>query len=258
MAKNTRIKQIQSLLELHGSVDITVLSRKLNVSEMTIRRDINSLVNQGFAVRTHGGAILPKQRYISDIYLDSRFQVHVAEKNAIARTAVAEICPGDSIFIDDSSTATAIAGFLPNNIQLRVTTTSMWAALEFNKFPDIEVITIGGLVSKTTKSAVGAKALDFLQSMYFMKAFIGIPYISVNGIITSKTFDEVAIKQMILQHTKQPILLMDSSKIHPEPLNIQLATIQDFSLIITDSNADTKFVDNCREKDVQIITVPIT
>ena len=64
MYKNNRLKQIQSFLELHGSVDISALSRELGVSEMTIRRDLSILVSRGTAVRTHGGAILPRERYL--------------------------------------------------------------------------------------------------------------------------------------------------------------------------------------------------
>ena len=72
MYKNNRLKQIQSFLELHGSVDISALSRELGVSEMTIRRDLSILVSRGTAVRTHGGAILPRERYLGDVYMDSR------------------------------------------------------------------------------------------------------------------------------------------------------------------------------------------
>ena len=85
MYKNNRLKQIQSFLELHGSVDISALSRELGVSEMTIRRDLSILVSRGTAVRTHGGAILPRERYLGDVYMDSRSQINVAEKRPLLK-----------------------------------------------------------------------------------------------------------------------------------------------------------------------------
>ena len=249
MYKNNRLKQIQSFLELHGSVDISTLSKALGVSEMTIRRDLSVLVSRGTAVRTHGGAILPRER---DVYMDSRSQINVAEKKAIAKAAVAELQPGDSVFIDDGSTVAAMTQFIPHNIQLRVTTTSMSAALEFNKFPNIDVIAIGGRVSKTTKSAAGPIALELLQSMYFKTAFIGVPYITVDGIITSNAIDEIHLKKAAIAQSQRSILLMDSSKIHKEPINIKLASLDDFQMVITDSRADSNFLSNCMEKKIQV------
>lgn len=252
MYKNNRLKQIQSFLELHGSVDISALSRELGVSEMTIRRDLSILVSRGTAVRTHGGAILPRERYLGDVYMDSRSQINVAEKKAIAKAAVAELQPGDSVYIDDGSTVAAMTQFIPHNIQLRVTTTSMSAALEFNKFPNIDVIAIGGRVSKTTKSTAGPIALELLQGMYFNTAFIGVPYITANGVITSSTIDEIHLKKAAITQSQRSILLMDSSKIHKDPINIKLASLDDFQMVITDSNADPDFLANCMEKKIQV------
>lgn len=252
MYKNNRLKQIQSFLELHGSVDISALSRELGVSEMTIRRDLSILVSRGTAVRTHGGAILPRERYLGDVYMDSRSQINVAEKKAIAKAAIAELQPGDSVYIDDGSTVADMTQFIPHNIQLRVTTTSMSAALEFNKFPNIDVIAIGGRVSKTTKSAAGPIALELLQSMYFKTAFIGVPYITVDGIITSNAIDEIHLKKAAIAQSQRSILLMDSSKIHKEPINIKLASLDDFQMVITDSRADSNFLANCMEKKIQV------
>lgn len=255
MYKNNRLKQIQSFLELHGSVDISALSRELGVSEMTIRRDLSILVSRGSAVRTHGGAILPRERYLGDVYMDSRSQIKVAEKKAIAKAAVAELQPGDSVFIDDGSTVIAMTQYIPHNIQLRVTTTSMSAALEFNKFPNIDVIALGGQVSKTTKSVIGPIALEMLQSMYFKMAFIGVPYITVNGIITSNAIEEIHLKKAAIAQSQCAILMMDSSKIHKDPINIKLASIDDFHMVITDSKADPDFLANCMEKKIQVTIV---
>ena len=252
MYKNNRLKQIQSILERNGSVDIGTLSQELCVSEMTIRRDIAILVSRGIAVRTHGGAILPRERYHGDVYMDSRSQIKVEEKKAIARAAVAELQPGDSVYIDDGTTVTAMAQFIPHNIQLRVTTASMAAALEFNKYPNIDVIALGGQVSKTTKSVVGPMVLELLQRMYFKTAFIGVPYITASGVITSNAMDEIHLKKAAIAQAQRSILLMDSSKIHKEPMNIKLASIDDFDMIITDSKADPEFLSNCMEKEIQV------
>ena len=88
--------------------------------------------------------------------------------------------------------------------------------------------------------------------MYFNTAFIGVPYITVNGVITSSTIDEIHLKKAAIAQSQRSILLMDSSKIHKDPINIKLASIDDFQMVITDSNADPDFLANCMEKKIQV------
>ena len=104
MSKSTRLSQIEKLLFSVGSVEVSHLSSLFHVSEMTIRRDINMLVTQGKAIRTHGGATIPTEKYIDGVSFSARAKEHIAEKKAIAREAVKFLNPGDNIFIDDSST----------------------------------------------------------------------------------------------------------------------------------------------------------
>ena len=88
--------------------------------------------------------------------------------------------------------------------------------------------------------------------MYFKTAFIGVPYITVDGIITSNAIDEIHLKKAAIAQSQRSILLMDSSKIHKEPINIKLASLDDFQMVITDSRADSNFLSNCMEKKIQV------
>ncbi len=253
MYKNNRIKQIESFLKYHGSANVKDLSHVLNVSEMTVRRDLNILVEQGKAIRTHGGAVLPKEQYVGEIHMDSRSLININEKKQIALEASKHIHSGDNIFIDDSSTATAIIEFIPHNKQLTITTTSIWVALQFNNFPNIDVISIGGSVSKNTKSVTGPIAVELLSKMFFKTAFIGVPYITANGIITTNSFEEAVIKRTAIEQSDTSILLIDNSKVHDKPLHVKLATIHDFNLIITDNKIKKEFSDYCYKENVPLI-----
>lgn len=149
MLKNNRISQIEKLLFTTGSVEVSDLSSYFHVSEMTIRRDLNTLVSQGKAIRTHGGAMIPQDKYIDGISFSSRAREHVAEKKAIAKEAVKYLHPGDNVFIDDSSTVLSMAEFIPYNKPLIITTTALTAALEFNKYTNVTVFCLGGELHKT-------------------------------------------------------------------------------------------------------------
>lgn len=255
MNKNSRLKQIELALNLYGSVDVCSLSADLGTSEMTIRRDLATLADQGKAIRIHGGAILPTEHYINGINMDSRSTLHINEKKAIAQEAVKYIRSGDNIFIDDSSTVSVIADFIPHNQQLIITTTSMKTTLRYNEFPNIDVICLGGKVSKSTQSATGPITTDLISTMHFKTAFLGIPCISENGILSTSSFDEYSIKKAVIAHSSQVILLADSSKIRT-PQYLSLADSKDLSRIITDCNAPKSFVEHCHNHNIPLSVVP--
>ncbi len=256
MSKNNRLKQIETALMQYGIVNVVSLSCQLSVSEMTIRRDLDILVSQGKAVRTHGGAVSPHE-HIGDIYMDSRSLVHITEKKAIAKEAVNHLHTGDVIFVDDSSTVGAMAEFISRNLKLTITTSSMPAALEFNKLPNTEVICLGGLVSKTTKSVTGPLSTDLIENMHFKTAFLGVPYISPDGIISTSSFDEYGLKRAVMNHSSSCILLIDSSKLHTEIKHLQLAHADEFSLIITDYKIREDFALFCTEHHIPLQTVHV-
>lgn len=256
MNKNNRLHQIESALNLHGSVDVYSLSKTLGTSEMTIRRDLSILASQGKAIRIHGGAILPTDRYINGNGVDSRALLHTAEKRAIAREAAKYIHSGDTVFLDDSSTVSTVTEFIPLNQQLIITTSSIRTALKFNSFPNTDVVCLGGKVCKTTQSVTGPLTTNILKSMFFKTAFIGIPSISDDGIITTSSFDELSIKKTIIKQSSQTILLIDSSKIHA-PLHMQLADASEISLIITDPYAPESFISNCKERNISLVLAPM-
>ena len=251
MNKTHRLNQIEMYLNLYGSVDVHSLSQNLDTSEMTIRRDLSILASQGKAIRIHGGAILPTDHYVNGNGLESRSQLHIKAKKAIAKEAVKYIHSGDNIFLDDSSTVSAIVEFLPPKLQLINTTTSVLTAIKFNDFTNIDVICIGGKISKSTQSVVGPLATRLLESMYFKTAFLGIPNISESGIITTSSFDELNIKQTVLRQSNHKILLADSSKIRT-PQHLHLADAKDFDRIITDFKVPEAFINSCKKQKIPL------
>lgn len=254
MSRLTRMKQIETLLVSQGSVDVQSLSQALNVSDMTIRRDLADLVAQGKATRTHGGALLPTEHYINGNNISARSLLHITEKKAIAREAVKHLHSGDNVFVDDSSTAFCMLDYIPHSIQLIVTTNSLKTALAFNEFPNIDVFCLGGTISKSTSSATGPYTMDLLGSMFFKTAFLGIPSISSDGIITTSSSHELGIKRLLMKQSEHTIILTDSSKISP-PRFMKLGTLADASLIITDSNVSQDFINHCSDHSAKLIIV---
>lgn len=256
MSKSTRISEIEKLLFAVGSVEVSHLSSLFHVSEMTIRRDFNMLVSQGKAIRTHGGATIPTEKYIDGVAFTSRAKEHIAEKRAIAMEAVKYLNPGDNVFIDDSSTCLRMAEFIPYSKPLIITTTSLTAALEFNKCTKCTVFSLGGELHKTAHSCFGPITQNLIKSMYFKTAFLGFYSITKDGLITTNSVNDLEIKKLIMQHSEKTIALIDSSKIH-EPRFFQLGTIAEMDAIITDAGISGDFADCCRENHVGLTVVNV-
>lgn len=252
MSKRTRMKQIEMLLVSQGSVDVKDLSRNLNVSEMTIRRDLTELEARGKAARTHGGALLPTEHYIDGNNVSSRLLLHISEKRAIAKEAVKHLHSGDNVFIDDSSTCFCMLEYLPHNIQLIVTTNSLKTALAFNEFPNIDVFCLCGHISKSTSSVTGPFTLELLHDMYFKTAFLGFSSVTADGTVTTSSSHELSIKRLLTKQSEDTVVLIDSSKIRPHRF-MRLGNLSDFSLVISDSGVPPDFVHCCAEQSIPLI-----
>lgn len=251
MSKRTRMKQIETLLVSQGSVDVRDLSRSLNVSDMTIRRDLSELAAQGRAARTHGGALLPTEHYIDGNNVSSRLLMHISEKRAIAKEAVKHLHSGDNVFIDDSSTCFSMLEYLPHNIQLIVTTNSLPTALAFNEFPNIDVFCLCGHISKSTSSVTGPFTLELLHDMYFKTAFCGFSSVTSHGVITTSSSHELSIKRLLIRQSENTVVLIDSSKIQPRRF-MRLGNLSEFGLIITDSGIPSEFAHYCAEHSIPL------
>lgn len=254
MSKRSRIKQIENLLISQGFVDIQSLSKTLQVSEMTIRRDLADLADQGKATRTHGGALLPTEHYIDGNNVSARLMLHTSEKKAIAKEAVKHLHSGDNVFIDDSSTCFCMLEYIPHNIQLIVTTNSLPMAMAFNEFPNIDTFCLGGNISKSTSSVTGPYTINLLNEMYFKTSFLGFPSVTCDGIITTSSSHEMSIKRLITKQSENAVVLIDSSKINP-PRFMKLGTLEDYTLVITDSGAPQDFVNYCANQSIKLILV---
>ena len=252
MQKNSRIYKIEKMLLQNGSLEVSELSKLFDVSEMTIRRDLNILVSKGKAIRTHGGATIPQETYIDGVSFIERSKEHIYEKRIIAKEAVNYLNSGDNIFVDDSSTALYMAEYIPSNKPLIVTTTSITAALEFNKHQNITVFCIGGELHKSYYSCFGPITQNALEGMYFKSAFLGFCSITEDGLITTNSVNDLKIKKIVLQRCESSYALIDSSKIKP-PQFFQFGSISELDTIITDSKINSSFIECCKNNNVDLV-----
>ncbi len=231
MLKEKRLLQIFDMLCQNGEVEISPLSRLFNVTEMTIRRDLEQLVHAGKAVRTHGGAMLAA----SPIQAAAAQSVSFKDsKLAIARKALSYIKDGTTIFFDSGSTGHILAQCVPASAHLTALSNSVAIVTELVSRTFITVIMIGGEMKGDTLSCRGPAAEDALSRFRVDIAFVGVSAVGKNGELFTGSMAEAGFKRKILAVAQQCVIVADSSKIGRQSL-CRFADVRETAGIITDS-----------------------
>lgn len=256
MLKEERLKDIAAMLQTNGRVEVANLCRIFNVTEMTIRRDLNDLAEQEIAVRSHGGAILAPDTMLTERPYELRISHNLAQKEAIAREALPFIHDGDRVYFDSSTTAYCLARLIPNAQKFLAVTDTLATAIELNARSNVKVVCLGGELKKTTGSCTGTFADSMLKTMHFNTAFIGLPRISPNGVLSTSSMGELTIKRSVLERSSQVVILVDSSKLG-NPDFLEIGHISEVDVLITDERMPQEFVRYCQSQNVRTIVASL-
>ncbi|RUS42456.1 DeoR/GlpR transcriptional regulator [Cohnella sp. AR92] len=238
MLMGTRQHEILKLLELNQQMTIADLAEKFNVSQMTIRRDLDQLQSEGKIQRSHGGAVKVK-RFMGANY-DQRASERKAEKLAIAREAVKHIQDGMSIILDAGTTVAAMVGELEKFKDLKIITRDLHTALllsDEERFGSFDVYCTGGRLSKWAYSLDGIYAEKMLGSLTVDAAFLTCEAVSHAKGAMAWSPVLVGARQTAMNAAGVNILLADSAKFSYNSLAI-FASLDAFDEIITDSGLD--------------------
>jgi DeoR family fructose operon transcriptional repressor len=224
-----------------GRVDVTFLAEEFGVTTETVRRDLTVLERHGLLRRVHGGAI-PVERLGFEPALATRDTVMVAEKERIAKAALAEVPEQGAILLDAGTTTGRLAEILPTERELTVVTNSVPIVMTLSHRANLTLLLLGGRVRRTTLAAVDAWALAALADTYVDVAFIGTNGISVERGLTTPDPAEAAVKRAMLAASRRGVVLADHSKIGADQL-ARFGSLEDIDVFVTDSGADPLVAD---------------
>jgi ribose transport system substrate-binding protein len=249
-----RHQAILELVQRYESVRVTDLAEQLNVSESTVRNDLETLDEQGQLVRVRGGAIAKLGGHTDEPapYLSQRALNHAKEKQAIARWAAGMIEDGDIIILDASSTIFHIAPFLRDRRELTIFTNGIDVARLLAKEPSNTVIVLGGILRSNGNSITGEISKQLLQDYHVQTAFV-----SCSGFTPDQGFFEVDLREaqmktLMIQAAQQRVALLDSSKIGRVGLTVY-GTLADFNYVVTDENITRPVIEEIRQAGVHVI-----
>lgn len=210
--KESRQNLILNLLQEHELVKVTDLAKELGVTEMTVRRDLQELENEGLLIRTHGGARGLGDHPASQIELShsTKRDMNLEEKQYIARIIAANIHDNETVFLGSGSTIELVYNYLNIN-RAKIITNSIYVFDKFKYDERYELILTGGSYRSKTGSFTGTIANDFISTINVEKSFIGVNGID-NTAIYNANEDEGVIQQSILNNSRKKYIISDSEK----------------------------------------------
>ena len=207
---SVRQQKILQLLASREEVSVAELAERFRVAAMTIWRDLDVLVQGGRVTRTHGGALLAAPSVAAFAFQERR-QSRMVEKTAIGRAAAQLVKPGMTVILDTGTTTLEVARALGGIPRLKVLTSSLAVASTLLTHDDLELVLLGGTVSKGSPDLTGALTEDNLAAFRADLAFIGADALDQRGFYTSS--QEIAgVSRAIIASAQRTMLVADSGK----------------------------------------------
>lgn len=249
MLKEERHHHILDKIILDRKVLSTDLSIELNVSEDTIRRDLNELSAKGLIKKVHGGALTLGTKTPS---YRERSNYNLEEKNIIAKKAIKLIKDGQVIIMSGSTTNLQLAKIIPSDINATIYTYSLPIALQLTEHPSIEIIFIGGKLHKAAQVTVGLDVVSSLSELRADLCFMGTGGINVLNGMTEPDWEVSHIKKCMISASNKVIALCTKNKIN-EIKRYTVAPILKIDTIITEIDPNDSIFADFKEKGVKII-----
>lgn len=247
-----RRKVIVDLINERGSVSFSEIKEHIpNVSDMTLRRDLEYLDHAKQIIRIHGGAKSLDILIGTEDYYANRSIQNIEKKRLIAAKALTFFTPGSVIFIDSGSTTTEFCRVLPDE-KCTIFTNSISCAFELARLTKVKTHLIGGLLNAPSLSVNGSRSLQFLENVNFSAAFFGVTGYSNTRGFTCGEEEEFKLKKTVIQKSDRSIMLMDSSKTGIVT-TFTFATMQDVDVIVSDGSLNAATLRQADQFNIEIV-----
>jgi len=249
MLKRERQAFIVHQVNLHNKVLSASLSSEINVSEDTIRRDLQELSESGKLIKVYGGAL---SRSFNDISYSSSPVYARTDKQRIARKAVSLISDGMFVLTGGGTTILELARSLPSELLATFISGSIPAILEYMQHPNIDVIVIGDKLSKSSKITVGADAISRIRSLKPDLCILGVNAIDLHNGITDNDWDVAQLKKAMIDASKKLVCLNISEKVNTVQA-IPVCSLSDIDVMITELEPDAPLLKPYADAGITIL-----
>ncbi|MFN3800991.1 DeoR/GlpR family DNA-binding transcription regulator [Belliella pelovolcani] len=248
-----RHRYILDKLNQAGIVHVSDLSKELNVTVVTVRKDLKLLEDKGLLFRSHGSATLHSP-YVNDKPVNEKKLVRVEEKIKIAQAAVQLVEKEEAIIIGSGTTVVSFAQLIPKDQKLTVLTAAMNVTLALIDSPEVEIVQLGGVVRKSSSSVVGNYAEEMMANFACSKLFLSVDGISLDFGLTTSHMMEAHLNAQMIRSVQKTIVLADSSKFGKKGFG-KICNLEDVDMIITDSGIPDIYKEKLEEMGIEVRVV---
>lgn len=249
MLKKERQAFILHQVNLHNKVLSSSLSQEMNVSEDTIRRDLQELADEGSLIKVHGGAL---SRSFNNHYLPENEIYSFDKKKTIAAKAIDLIQDGMFVLTSGGTTIIELARALSPQLRATFISGSIPAIMEYMKHSNIDVIVIGDKVSKSSKITIGGDAISKIKQINADLCILGINAIDVEHGVTDNDWDVVQLKKAMIESSKKVVCLTITEKINSSQ-PIQVCPLDKIDILITESDPENKLFEPYKNAGIQVL-----
>ena len=246
-----RRNAILEKLQAERRVVVSELSQIYKVSEETIRRDLEKLENDGFAIKSYGGAVINENANV-DLPFNIRKKRNVISKQKIAEVISSRIKDGTSIMLDASSTAVYIAKALKERKNLTLITNSIEILIEMFDTPNVNVLSTGGAMREGSFALVGPQTDKMLNSYHVDIAIVSAKGFDLETGMTDTEELHANNKKTMLHAGREKVLAVDSSKFGKTAFT-EIGTLEDISMVVTDAKPDEVWLLAFKEYGIECI-----
>ena len=256
MNQDERRKYILDQLKIKSSISVSELSEAFSLSEVSVRKLLANMEQEGVLKRTWGGAV---SRYgsLREFSHQENEVRHREEKKAIAAAAYDCIQDGEAVFLDSGTTTFELARMIVEGPKRNIMpcTNNIFVAMELAKAADIHSIIIGGELRTNIYSCVGYLAEQVLGNLFFDKGFISANHFTVERGFSTPTLGEAELKRKILTISKEKIMLLDYTKFGDDSM-VLIASPENVDILITDWHAPEELTSGFGDTGVKTIIAP--
>lgn len=253
MLLEERRQHILSIIRQEGRVLVSEVSDALDISRITIRKDLDELESKGLVQRTHGGALAPQKGALLDPSLEEKQHQQFKEKRRIAEAAITLVKEEQCVLLDSGSTTTAVARALRAFSRLTIVTNAVNIAGELAD-TDFEVILTGGTLRRNSFSLVGPLAEDVLHEIHADILFLGVDGFDAKLGLTTPNFLESRVNRAMIKAARRVVAVCDSTKFSRRSLAI-IAPPSAVHTVITDTMLPKEDEETLRNAGIELILV---
>ena len=248
-----RLNRIEQYVIQQETASLEELSATFGVSMNTIRRDVKELLDRGVLQKVYGGvAVKPVVQTALPLPMSIRASQLPDAKQEIGRLAATLVQDNSSIFLDSGSTTPNILQHLQDMSRVTLITHSLSALYEAARYPNLNVIALGGAYNPDTASYMDIASLDALSRMTMDTIFIAATGVSLENGLTNTTFLEAEIKRLVVQRGKKVVLLADHTKFDHSSI-ITFCNFKDLSCVVTDRLPSQAYLDAMKAYNIQLL-----